>query len=245
MPHWLYKRLAIRSIDRAVGDSAAASQESPGASSPSPGARKRAPDQQQEQRATTRWRELRIRRSEAGGPIHADPGPVVVGGDGVSSLTHPPSANLPPVPAPDASQARSRAGQPVILFDGVCNLCTAAVRFVIERDPAARFSFASLQSDTARRLLEEAGGFATLPDSIVLLDQAGVHTGSDAALRIAAGLRRPWSLASGLTIVPKALRDRLYDFVARHRYRWFGKRDACLVPTPELQARFLDPVTRA
>lgn len=125
------------------------------------------------------------------------------------------------------------------MFDGVCNLCAAAVRFVIERDPAARFSFASLQSDTARRLLEQAGLLATLPDSIVLLDEEGVHTRSDAALRIAAGLRRPWYFAAGLNVVPKALRDRVYDFVARRRYRWFGKQDACLVPTPELQSRFL------
>jgi len=156
---------------------------------------------------------------------------------------HPPSANLPPLPASDVSRALDRAGQPVILFDGVCNLCAAVVRFVIERDPAARFSFASLQSDTARRLLEKAGCFATLPDSIVLLDEEGVHTRSDAALRIAAGLRRPWCLTSRLTIVPRALRDRAYDFVARHRYRWFGKRDTCLVPTPELQARFLDSIS--
>ena len=146
------------------------------------------------------------------------------------------------MPAPDASQARSRAGQPVILFDGVCNLCTAVVRFVIERDPAARFSFASLQSDTARRLLEQAGRIAALPDSLVLIDEEGVHVRSDAALRVAAGLRSPWSLAAHLTIVPKALRNRVYDFVARHRYRWFGTRDACLVPTPELRARFLDSV---
>ena len=144
------------------------------------------------------------------------------------------------MPAPDVARARDRAGRPVILFDGVCNLCTAAVRFVIERDPAARLSFASLQSDAARRLLEEAGRLESLPDSIVLLDEQGVHTRSDAALRIAAGLRSPWSLAAGLTVVPKALRDRAYDFVARNRYRWFGTRAACLVPTPELQARFLD-----
>lgn len=158
----------------------------------------------------------------------------------VSSLARPPSGNLPPLPAPDTSRARERAGQPVVLFDGVCNLCTAGVRFVIERDPAARFSFASLQSDTARRLLADAGVSAPLPDSIVLLDAAGVHTRSDAALRIAAGLRLPWSLAAGLRIVPRALRDGVYDFVARHRYRWFGTRDTCLVPTPELRTRFLD-----
>ncbi len=111
---------------------------------------------------------------------------------------------------------------------------------MIERDAAARFSFASLQSETARRLLAEAGHASPLPDSIVLLDEDGVHTRSDAALRIAGGLRRPWSLAAGLTVLPRALRDLAYDFVARHRYRWFGRRDACLVPTPGLKARFLE-----
>ena len=144
------------------------------------------------------------------------------------------------MPPPDKSRPRDCTDRPVVLFDGVCNLCTAAVRFVIDRDPAARFAFASLQSDTARRLLEQAGQTAPLPDSIVLLDEEGVHTRSDAALRIAAGLRPPWSLAAGLGIVPRAVRDRVYDFVARHRYRWFGTRDACLIPTPERRTRFLD-----
>ena len=137
---------------------------------------------------------------------------------------------------PDAA-VRSR---PVILFDGLCNLCTGAVQFVLERDHAGRFDFASLQSAAALRLLTEAGAPSELPDSIVLLDEKGLHTRSDAALRIAAGLRQPWPLLRGFAIVPKKPRDWVYDWVARHRHRWFGKRDACLVPTPDLTTRFLD-----
>ena len=126
------------------------------------------------------------------------------------------------------------------MFDGLCNLCTGAVRFVLERDAAGLFDFASLQSDAARKLLADARAPAELPDSIVLLDADGVHLRSDAALRIAARLRRPWPLLAALRALPRGIRDPLYDFVARHRYGWFGKREACLVPTPQLRARFLD-----
>jgi predicted DCC family thiol-disulfide oxidoreductase YuxK len=130
--------------------------------------------------------------------------------------------------------------RPVILFDGLCNLCAGSVRFVLERDPAGVFDFASLQTDAARALLSESGAPPDLPDSVVLVDGDGIHVRSEAALRIAARLRTPWPLLSVFRILPRALRDAAYDFVARHRYRWFGKRDACLVPTPALRARFLD-----
>jgi len=130
--------------------------------------------------------------------------------------------------------------RPVILFDGVCNLCTGAVQFVLERDPEGRFDFASLQSAAARRLLDESGAASPLPDSIVLLDDAGVHTRSDAALRISAHLRAPWPLLRGFRFVPKPLRDGVYDFIARRRHLWFGTRESCLVPTPERATRFLD-----
>jgi predicted DCC family thiol-disulfide oxidoreductase YuxK len=130
--------------------------------------------------------------------------------------------------------------RPVILFDGLCNLCTGAVRFVIERDGKGVFDFASLQSDAARRLLAGAGAAAGPPESIVLIDDQGVHLRSDAALRIAPRLRAPWPLLAALRVVPRALRDAVYDFVAGRRYGWFGRREACLVPTPALRARFLD-----
>lgn len=128
----------------------------------------------------------------------------------------------------------------VILFDGVCNLCNGLVQFVIARDPAQHFRFASLQSEAARRCLADAGMTRDAPDSIILLDDGRLFTRSTAALRIARRLRFPWPCAFALVIVPRPVRDWVYDVVARNRYRWFGRRDACLVPTPALaEERFL------
>jgi predicted DCC family thiol-disulfide oxidoreductase YuxK len=126
----------------------------------------------------------------------------------------------------------------VLLFDGVCTLCNGSVRFVIERDPAGRFQFAPLQSAAARRLLEKAP--QPLPDSLVLVEEGRLFTRSTAVLRIARGLGFPWPLAYLFVAVPRPLRDWVYDILASHRYRWFGRRDACMVPTPELRSRFLN-----
>ncbi len=140
------------------------------------------------------------------------------------------------------------AGQrPVILFDGVCNLCNSAVQWVIERDKEGRFDFASLQSDAARRELvrvmdanEIDALIDALPDSIVLLDSDGVHVRSAAVLRILRGLDS-WFLLLRLGIVlPRPIRDAVYRLVALNRYRWFGRRDTCMTPTPDTAARFLD-----
>jgi len=132
----------------------------------------------------------------------------------------------------------------VILFDGVCNLCEGAVKFIVRRDPHGRFAFAPLQSPVAARLLREAGGAdAAGPpdasDSMILIDVDGVHLRSDAALRIARRLRAPWSAVWVFRFLPRPMRDGLYRFIAHHRYGWFGRKEACMVPTPELQRRFL------
>lgn len=128
-------------------------------------------------------------------------------------------------------------GGPVILFDGVCNLCQASVTWVIARDRAEVFRFASLQSAAARELLRGV----KVPDSVVLVDEAGVHTRSTAALRIARRLGLPWSWLGWVgSLVPRFLRDVIYNRVARNRYAWFGKQDVCMMPTPALAARFLD-----
>jgi predicted DCC family thiol-disulfide oxidoreductase YuxK len=127
----------------------------------------------------------------------------------------------------------------IILFDGVCNLCNGAVRFIIERDPRARFAFAPLQSAAARAVLEKHGAPTPLPDSMVLIEGGRVYVRSAAVLRIARGLRFPWRLACALAAVPRPLRDWAYRLIARSRYRWFGKSESCMVPTPELRARFL------
>ena len=135
------------------------------------------------------------------------------------------------------------SGHPVVLFDGVCNLCNAWVRWLLERDRAGVFRLASLQSRAAREVLSghmRAEEIDALPDAIVLVDDAGVHTGSAAVLRIAGRLRFPWKAAVVGLAVPPFVRDPLYRFVARNRYRWFGHREACMLPTPELADRFLD-----
>ena len=126
-----------------------------------------------------------------------------------------------------------------ILFDGVCNLCNGFVQFVIARDPAAQFRFGALTTPAAQDLLR-AAGVTNAPDSIVLLEDDGVYFQSDAALRIVRRLTFPWPLAYGLVVVPRFVRDWVYDIIAARRYKWFGRRDACMVPTPDLKQRFLD-----
>jgi predicted DCC family thiol-disulfide oxidoreductase YuxK len=136
--------------------------------------------------------------------------------------------------------AESSEDHPLVLFDGTCNLCNGAVQFVLRRDPQAHFRFASLQSVAAKSALAAAGVTAALPDSIVVVHRGRVRVKSAAALAIARGLRFPWPLLTVFWLVPFPLRDLVYDWIARNRYRWFGKRDECWVPTKELRARFLD-----
>lgn len=128
----------------------------------------------------------------------------------------------------------------VVLFDGVCNLCSASVRFVVRRDPAGRFRFASLQSAAGRELLLRHGLDPDDLHSVVLVEGGRAYTRSDAALRIARGLRGAWPLLGLLRAVPRPVRDGAYRLVAANRYRWFGKRDACMLPSPGLRGRFLE-----
>jgi predicted DCC family thiol-disulfide oxidoreductase YuxK len=127
----------------------------------------------------------------------------------------------------------------VLLFDGVCNFCNGIVQFIIERDPHARIKFAPLQSDVAATLLAGHPDRANLPDTVVLAEDGQFYVRSTAALRVARHLRFPWSLARIFMVVPRPVRDSVYDWIARHRYGWFGKRDTCMVPTPEVLDRFL------
>jgi predicted DCC family thiol-disulfide oxidoreductase YuxK len=129
----------------------------------------------------------------------------------------------------------------VILFDGVCNLCNGTVQFVVDRDPGEYFRFAALQSEAAARLLDARGHPPIVgdPDSIVLVEGERVYTHSDAALRIATKLSGAWKLFAVFLVVPRVVRDVVYRFIARNRYRWFGRSETCRVPTPALRARFL------
>ena len=130
---------------------------------------------------------------------------------------------------------------PTILFDGVCNLCNSAVRWIIDRDEAAAFRFASLQSRAGHQAIAATGSSpASLPDSMVLILNGRVLTRSDAAIGIACLLGFPWSMARVLCIVPRVIRDGLYTWIAANRYRWFGRQSTCLIPTASIRVRFLD-----
>jgi predicted DCC family thiol-disulfide oxidoreductase YuxK len=129
----------------------------------------------------------------------------------------------------------------IILFDGVCNLCNAWVAFVMQRDRRGLFRFAPLQSESAARLLAGHEIAVTRePQSVMLIEDGRVYQRSTAALRILRGLGGVWGFAAVLLIVPRPIRDVVYAFIARNRYRWFGKRDTCMIPTPEQRARFLE-----
>ncbi|UOR06020.1 thiol-disulfide oxidoreductase DCC family protein [Hymenobacter aerilatus] len=127
----------------------------------------------------------------------------------------------------------------VILFDGVCNLCNGFVQFVIARDAQAHFQFASLQSGVGQALLATHGAVvAATPETVVLVENGRVFTHSEAVLRIMRHLPG-WRWLYALRVVPRKLRDAAYRWVASHRYRWFGREEACWLPTPALRARFL------
>jgi len=130
-------------------------------------------------------------------------------------------------------EAHIADGGAVILFDGVCNLCNASVRFVTDRDPRRHFAFASLQSDEAGRLLSarDYPGATRELGSVLLVEGNRVHERSVAALGVARQLGGAWPLVSALVIVPRPIRDAVYDWIARNRYRWFGRTAACSART--------------
>jgi predicted DCC family thiol-disulfide oxidoreductase YuxK len=128
---------------------------------------------------------------------------------------------------------------PIVLFDGVCNLCSTSVQFILQRDPTGKFRFASLQSDLAQRLLTERGLDPKALDSVVVIDGDRLYRESDAALRIARDMKGAWKALAVFRVIPRPVRDWAYRLIARNRYRWFGKKESCWLPTPELRGRFL------
>jgi len=134
-----------------------------------------------------------------------------------------------------------KEGEKIILFDGICNLCNSAIQFVIKRDKKNLYKFATLQSDTAKALLQERGIDTSKIDSIILIDpNTAYYTKSSAALEIGKTFGGGWRLIGVFEWVPGPVRDWVYDLIAKNRYRWFGKQNECMVPTPELKAKFLD-----
>ena len=130
-------------------------------------------------------------------------------------------------------------GKGIVLFDGVCHLCDGAVRFILKRERAAELKFAPLQSDSGKSLLEKYGYPQAYLDGLILIENNRAHDRSSACLRIAGKLNFPWRLLFPLLIIPKPLRDFIYGIIAAVRYRWFGKKESCSLPTGEDKARFL------
>ncbi|CAN5205047.1 thiol-disulfide oxidoreductase DCC family protein [soil metagenome] len=127
---------------------------------------------------------------------------------------------------------------PVILFDGVCNLCNAMVKFVIKRDKKGNIKFAPLQSEVAGELTDP--NFIKEMDSFVFIEHGLPYTKSAGALRVCKYLRAPWPILYFFIIIPAFIRDGVYNFVAARRYNWFGRKNECMIPTAELQAKFLN-----
>jgi predicted DCC family thiol-disulfide oxidoreductase YuxK len=128
---------------------------------------------------------------------------------------------------------------PVILFDGVCNFCDSAVNFVLKQDKKGIFRFAPLQSEAAQKLLQQYNLSTKDFDSFILIDDGKVYKKSSASLQVMNKLPWYWKEVQIFRIIPAIFRDAIYDFIAKNRYKWFGKKDQCMVPTPEIRSRFL------
>jgi len=127
----------------------------------------------------------------------------------------------------------------IILFDGVCNLCSSFVQFIIRHDSRAKFKFSSLQSEVAQKILAQFNIPPNELRTIVLVEDGKVYLRSRAVLRVARRLDGAWKISALFYIFPSFISDAIYNFISKYRYKVFGKRDTCLVPTPELKSRFL------
>ncbi|MCT8340258.1 thiol-disulfide oxidoreductase DCC family protein [Flavobacteriaceae bacterium TK19130] len=127
----------------------------------------------------------------------------------------------------------------IILFDGVCNLCNSSIIFIIKRDKYDVFRFAALQEGIGQALIAKHNIDTSKTDSIILVDGDTHYEKSSAALRIAKHLSGGWPLLSAFLILPKFIRNAVYDYIAKNRYKWFGKKESCMIPTPDLKSKFL------
>lgn len=128
---------------------------------------------------------------------------------------------------------------PIILFDGVCNFCNGAINFIIKQDKKRIFRFAPLQSEIGQQLLSKYSLSAEKLDSFVLIDNGKAYQKTSAAIQLYPKLGGGWKMMKGLWIVPQFIRDFFYDVIAKNRYRWFGKKEACMIPSPEIRSLFL------
>lgn len=127
----------------------------------------------------------------------------------------------------------------LILFDGVCNLCNGAVQYVIRHDKKELFTFASFQSESGKKILSQFHITSNDPDSFVFIQNNSVFHKSTAALKVARQLDGMVKIFYGFIIVPVVIRDMVYEFIAKNRYKWFGKSESCMIPSPSLKSRFL------
>lgn len=127
-----------------------------------------------------------------------------------------------------------------IYFDGVCNFCNSSVQFIIKRDPLKKFRFAALQSKVGQEMLKKFHLKTTELDTMILVAEDKYYTKSTAALQIARRMAGLWPVLFGLIIIPRFIRNLAYDFIARNRYKWFGKKEKCMIPSPDLMNRFLN-----
>lgn len=128
----------------------------------------------------------------------------------------------------------------IVLFDGVCNLCSSSVQFILKKDQKDQFLFGSLQGDAGQEYLKKFNLPADAFNSFMLVEGETLYTSSTAALRMLKHLGGGWKLLYGFIVTPKFIRDAVYNWIAKNRYKWFGKKDACWMPTPALKAKFLD-----
>jgi predicted DCC family thiol-disulfide oxidoreductase YuxK len=127
----------------------------------------------------------------------------------------------------------------LILFDGVCNLCNALVQFVIRHDPNGKFHFAAIQSDIGRKIFQKYGLDPTDLQTFVFISDNRIFLRSSAAIAVVSHFGGAWRMCAIFWLVPRFLRDAVYSVIARNRYRWFGRKDTCMIPTPEIEKRFL------
>ncbi len=135
---------------------------------------------------------------------------------------------------------RALSDSPVVLFDGVCNLCNGSVLFIIKRDAQSKLKFASLQSEYGAEQMKRFNLPPSALNSVLLIKNGRLFQKSNAALEIARMLDGMWPWMYAFKIVPIFIRDFVYDWIAKNRYRWFGKKDECMIPTPQMKARFVN-----
>ncbi len=129
--------------------------------------------------------------------------------------------------------------KPIVFFDGICNLCNGAVQFLLKRDKTEQFLFASLQSDAAKYILLQYNVKKIKMDSIILTEDGQVYDKSTAILKICKYLSWPWSIMTVARVLPLSFRDKIYDYIAKHRYKWFGTKNTCTMMLPEYKNRFI------